>query len=242
METWVGEHPFINGDTGGSSAVFQAVIGARALKNDVARSEALRKELAKGDAANPFLYVFYMGEEPGSEATLLPGEHIGVIYSSIRASLAQGETAGLLVEDADDQESSIADVEIEVSRRGNNTWDLLSFRTKPFGTICLGPHVRDVVIRMPHANVEVGQGTEVTFVAPVDIECAALAIMADKVIVENTPESLTPSVFLQADSVSASSVATAPGVRNKARLFVSWPNADNYPWTSFAIEPSRGAE
>ena len=238
LETWVGEHPFINGDAGTSSAVFQAVISTRALRNDVAAPEALRIELAKGDAANPFLYVFYMGEKSESETTVLPEEHIGVIYSSIRASLAQGETASLLVEqpDGDEQEVCSADVEIEISRSGNDNSVLLSFQTELIGTIFLGPHVKDVAIYMPHANVEVGQGTEVSLVAPVDIQCADLAIVAEKVIVETTPESQVSSVFLQADSISGSPMATVPVVRNNAKLFACWPSAENYPWTSFAVE------
>ena len=238
LETWVDTHPFIDGGTGTSSVVFQAVISARALKNDVAASEALRKELVKGDAANPFLYVFYTTENTEAETNLLPEEHIGVMYSSIRASLAQGDSASLLVEEpeSDSNQAVAADVTIEISRSWHNTPITLSFETRASGTIRLGPHVKDVSITMPNARVEVGHSTESSFVAPVIIQCADLAIMAEKVIAETTPDSQTRAVYLQADEFSGPTMTTVPVLRNSVMLFVCWPGAANYPWTSFAIE------
>ena len=238
LETWVGEHPFLGGVTGTSSVVFQAVISAQALKNLAAAQEAQKRELAKGDAANPFLYVFYTGEEFGSGTMTLPDEHIGVIYSSLRASLARGDTASLLVEESDDdgEETFIADVEIEIVRRGSDCPTLLPFETESIGSICLGPHVKDVTIRMPQARVEIGQSSEVSFVAPVDIQCYDLAILAKRVIVDTAPESETAAVFLQADGFSDTPMTVMPVTRNGAKLMASWPGVDNYPWNSFATE------
>ncbi len=239
LETWVGEHPFLGGDTGTSSAVFQAVISTQALKSETAASEAVRKELAKGEAANPFLYVFYMDEGFESETITLPEEHIGVIYSSIRAGLAQGETASLFVEEPEDdeEEALLADVEIELSRRGKDNPILFQFQTESIGPICLGTHVKDAIISMPRARVEIGQSAEVLLVAPVDIQCKDLAILAEKVIVDTLPESEAAAVFLQADGFSGTPMTGVPVTRNQAKLFASWPGVENYPWNSFATEP-----
>ena len=238
LENWLGEHPFLGGGGGASSAVFEAVITARALKSRGTGPSALAKELSKGEASNPFLYVFYTSEQSRTGITTLPEEHIGAIYSSIRASLAQGETASLLVEEIDDEEGQypFAIVEIELNRRGKDNPIIHQFLTDPIGPVRLGSHIRDVQVDMPHARVEIGESTEVLLVAPVDIHCADLAISGDKIIVEASPASPVASVFLQADSYTGTTMTTVPALRNGAKLSISWPGGTSYPWNSFAIE------
>ena len=238
LESWLGEHPFLGEGGDASSAVFEAVITARALKSTGTGASALAGELGKGEASNPFLYVFYTGEQSGSETTTLPEEHIGAIYSSIRASLAQGETASLLVEEIDDDQDQpqFGTVEIELSRRGKDNPILHQFRTNPIGPIRLGSHIRDVLIEMPRARVEIGESTEVLLVAPVDIQCADLAISGEKVIVEASPDSPVASVFLEANNYTGTTMTTVPVLRNGAQLSVSWPGATSYPWNSFTTE------
>ena len=237
LENWVGTHPFLGEDTDTPSAVFQAVIIAHALKSESAAPVAARRELIKGEAANPFLYVFYTGQGLDSEDITLLEEQIGVIYSSIRASLALGETASLFVgEPDDDQEVLLAEGEIEICRRGKDDTILLKFETEPIGTICLGPHIRDVTLAMPRAKVEIGHGTEILLVAPVDIQCEELAILADRVIVDTSPESQTATVFLQADRLTGTPITAVPVTRNQAKLFASWQGVESYPWNNFATK------
>src|SRR5262249_377620 len=87
IAVWVHDHPFLDGTHGPSSAVFDAVIAARALKQAGASTVAVQRELARGIAANPFLSEFYVGTDQGSSSTFLPPEHVGIIYSSLRARL-----------------------------------------------------------------------------------------------------------------------------------------------------------
>ena len=237
LETWVGEHPFLDGDTGTSSAVFEAVITSTALKNDASASEAVQRELAKGEAANPFLYAFYLGDRQETCSLVLPEEHIGVLYSSIRASLAQGETASLSVEQPEDDNAMLADVEIELSRRGKDKPNLMWFSTEPFGPIRLGPHLRDVFINMPHARVEIGQDTEVLLIGPVDIQCDDLAVLASKVIADSPTDMETAAVFLQAGKYHGAPTMSVPVIRNQTKLLASWPGVENYPWNNFATQP-----
>lgn len=239
LRTRIVTHPFLNDDDSKQSlTVFDAVICIHALKNNAAVSEAVRRELSKGEKANPFLYVFYMGENLQSETHHLPEEQIGVIYSSIRASLAQGDTANLLVEESEDvsEEEMQATVEIEVNRHLKNP-DQLRFQTERLGPICLGSHVRDVTISMPSARVEIGPSAETLLVAPVTIQCAELAILAKKVIVDSPPKSKTRVVYLHADNSIESSVTSFPVARKATELCASWPGVEIYPWTNFATQP-----
>ena len=233
LDNWVGTHPFLGEDTDTPSVVFQAIIIAHALKSESAALEAARRELIKGEAANPFLYAFYTNQGFEAENITLPEEQIGVIYSSIRASLAQGETASLFVGEPDDEgEALFAEGEIEIYRRGKENTILLTFQTEPIGPIWLGPHIKDATIVMPRARVEIGQSTEVLLVAPVDIQCKELAILAEKVIVDTSPESQVATVFLQAGRLSGTPITAVPVTRNQAKLFASWPGVENHPWNN----------
>lgn len=99
LRTWVPEHPFLGGRDAPSSAVFDAVIAVRALKRNDSAELALNRELAHGAAsANPFLAEFYAQRHEEGGLSFLPPQHIGIIYSSLRARLSLGDTASLLVE------------------------------------------------------------------------------------------------------------------------------------------------
>ena len=243
LQTWVGEHPFLGGDSsasGASSAVFDAVIATEALKSMPPIQDALQRELRRGDAANPFLYAFYLDQGTTSKPEVLPGEHIGVIYSSLRASLAQGETANLLVEEPDDSDgqATLADVEIELARRGQERPTILKFKADAMSSIYLGSYVKDVAIIMPQARVEIGQNAEVSLIAPVEIECRELAVLAEKVIADNPPDAASDAILLEAATYSGLHISTVPAVRNDTKIFVSWPGSQSYPWNNFAAKPS----
>ena len=118
LETWVAEHPFLDGGTGTSSAVFEAMISAYALLSTESSEVALKKEINRGTAANPFLHTFYMDEISQSASGELKGSHIGVIYASLRASLSIGETASLYIEGYEEADDSLepAEGEFVISR------------------------------------------------------------------------------------------------------------------------------
>ncbi len=245
LEDWEGTHAFLDGYNRPSTVVFQAAISTWALKRTQAASLALREELSKGDAANPFLYVFYTDECSESKEDAVPEEHIGVIYASLRASLLQGESASLLVEEPDDYDDEVdqAEVEIEFTRRGYDDPRFLRFITGVIGPIYLGAHVKDVTIDMPQSGIEIGQNSDVVLVAPIDIQCDELVLHTNKLIVENPPDSETGSVFLQAEIFGGTPMSSVPLARNNVKLFVSWPGSNVYPWRTFTVElPSTGDE
>ena len=241
LETWVPEHPFLDGTTAASSIVFDAMITAHALRNPSYSHAALDRELKRGAAANPFLSEFYLWEASGSEPEDLRAEHIGVIYASLRSRLAMGDTANLSVdsvEDAQEEDALYADVEITLARRKADRPRSLHFRTEQVGTIYLGPHVEDVDLTVPHARVEIGPGTEAVLVPPISIQCDELSVTTEKVIVENSPEEESAAVYLEAKKFSGADMTHVPILRGDVSLSVSWPDANAYPWTNFATTPT----
>ena len=239
LETWVPEHPFLDGAAKPSSAVFAARIAAHALQSPRFEEHARRAELTKGVAANPFLAEFYLSA--GGDEAHAPPEHLGILYSSLRATLALGDSANLhiepLDEGADDEAALAATVEISVDRKGHDKQDPLVLRTEQVGSVQLGPHVEDVDITFPLGRIEMGSGPEITIVAPVNIQCGKLSIESDRVIVESSAEDAVGAVYLEAEEFTGVKILTVPTVRGKASLSVAWPGATAHPWNAFSTSP-----
>ena len=131
LDQWVPEHPFLDGSgKKPSSVVFGAIISAEALRSSEASAPALGRELGRGAAANPFLHEFYV-DKAAQEPVLIPADHIGVIYSSLRASLSVGDAASLVVDEVEEPiEGELrSDVEIFITRRAADP-RTLRFRTE----------------------------------------------------------------------------------------------------------------
>lgn len=243
LETWVPEHPFLDGGKGTSSAVFEGLITAQALKGAATANAALKSELARGAASNPFLSEFYL--EDGKELAL-PPEHVGVIYASLRARLSLGDTASLLVEGADDgaeeEEALKSDVEITVSRAGTSKTTTLRFESDQTGVLRFGNLLEDVEVNAPLAAVDMGFGIETVLVAPISIQCAELKFATERLVVETVPERPGAAVYLEADNASSETLAGVPTVHGDVTLSVAWPNAQAHPWTSFATQPAAAQD
>lgn len=245
LDTWVAEHPFLNGGGGTPSAVFDAMISVHALQNPASAEAALQRELARGAAANPFLSEFYSelyaAQSAGFGTAFLPPEHIGVVYASLRARLSLGDSASLLVEgreDAEGEEVLRAEVEISLARRDADRPRVLYFERDQTGTVRMGVHVEDVNITVPYTQVEIGPGSEAVLVAPVSIQCAKLVITTEKIIVESPSGRHDAAVSLEADGLFSPKMVSVPVIRGHAVLTASWPDARTHPWTSFATEPT----
>ncbi len=239
LESWVGEHPFLDGSDGFSSAVFEAMVSTKALRNRATSQDALHKEIGRGAAANPFLFEFYTAEG----GKFIQPEHIGAIYASLKAGLALGEECALFVYGPDEiihGDDLVADVDIVLSRQKQDLREL-QFETSSDGTICLGTQVESISIEMPMARVEVGPGSEAVLVNSVDIHCKELSLAVDKVIVENPSrsEGIHSDIHIEAGSLDSLSTPTVVHVRRgKVNLSVYWPGVDRHPWTRFATQPS----
>lgn len=240
LETWVTDHPFLDGNKSASSSVFDAAITTWALKSSDSAAIALDRELRRGAATNPFLSEFYLPND--KEKHSVPPEHIGVIYNSLRARLSLGDTASLLVEgdeDAKEEDSLRAEVEISLARREMDRPRIINFETEQTGTVRLGSHVEDVEISVPHTQVEIGPGPEAILISPISVQSEGLLISTERVIVENATEDLREAVYLEAQEFSGDQVASVPTLRGDVSLTVTWPGAKAHPWTTFAAEPPR---
>lgn len=238
LETWVPEHPFLDGSSNAASAVFGAVIVAAALRDKSTAEAASLQELAKGAAANPFLAEFYFDGRTGRN---LPPEHIGIIYASLRARLSLGDSASLTVdgfEEGDELQQLRAEVEISIARFGDEQVRILRFDSDQAGSVRLGSHIEDVDIAAPLATVEIGGAREAVLVAPVSIQCQTLKFAAERLIVEKSPAMPDSAVMLEADVADAGSVVSVPVLNGHVALTVAWKDAEAYPWTSFRSSPT----
>jgi hypothetical protein len=149
--------------------------------------------------------------------------------------LAHGETASLLVEEIEDDLDQ-ACVEVELTRASGAT-STFEFETGVLGPVRLGAHVRDVTVILPQAVVEIGQGSEVVLVAPIEIQCKELDIHASRVIAQNPSEYEEGSVvILKADEFTGQPMSSVPTTRGKVELLARWPGVEQYPWNGFASE------
>lgn len=238
LETWVPEHPFLDGTLSAASAVFEAVITGAALRRTATATVATTRELAKGASANPFLAEFYLGD---GQQRHIPPEHIGVIYASLRARLSLGDSASLAVEgfdEGDEIEQLKAEVEISLLRFGEEQVRTLSFESDQAGLIRLGSHVEDVEITAPFAGVEIGGALEASLVAPVSVQCQTLRFAAERVIVESSPTMRESAVTLEAETAETTGVVSVPLINGDVGLSVAWQGAEAYPWTSFRGNPT----
>lgn len=246
LATWVEDHPFLDGDKGTSSAVFEAAIIVNALKNSASAEMAVARELKRGAAANPFVAEFYLPDKPDDKRHYLPPGHIGVVYASLRARLSLGDEATLLVDSsedaANDEDALQAQVEITLSRPNIEQQRVLNFDTEQTGTLRLGTYVEDVEISAPLSHVEIGPGPEALLVSPVSIQCEKLTLSSDKVIAECPPNLAEGSVFLEATEIDAPRISSVPTLRGNVKLSVVWPNSQAHPWTSFSALPTPIAD
>lgn len=241
LETWVSEHPFLNGARAPSSAVFDAVICAAALTDAAMMESARNREIERGAAANPFLSEFYPSNRNGEGSRRIPPEHIGIVYSSMRARLSLGDSASLSVDGSDDATDTAllaADVEISIQRRGAERAQSFHFDSEQVGALILGKSVEDVEITAPLAKVIIGPGDEAIFVSPVSIQCQHLSFTTSRLIVESPSHQSTASAFLQAEKFDGPLLTTVPTLRGHATLAVAWPGATSHPWTSFSTTPT----
>ena len=229
LDTWVPEHPFLDGNVNAASAVFEAVLAAEALRNGATAEAAVTKELAKGAAANPFLSEFYFHD--GGER-FLPPAHIGVIYASLRARLSLGDTASLLIEgsdEVDELEGYRAEVEISLSRFKTDRISVLRFDSEQTGTVRLGSHIEDVEVFAPLAKVEIGGAGESVLIAPVSVQCSELILSTERLVVEGSADNAENAVFLESETSAASSLSTVPTLHGSVTLSVAWPGSASHP-------------
>lgn len=240
----VSQHPFLDG-TGRepSGAVFAAVIYAHALFSTVQDcvSAAERRAGNGPHTPNPFLVDFYLGKsKPDS---VIPPEHLILLYDSIRSRAEVGDIVRLTVDAEEGDET--AEVEIQVGSASAGPKDrprLINLKTSQAGSLRFGRQVNGVSVDAPDLDVVIGSGNPVEMVAPVYLNVGRLSFNCPEiVVVSNDKGSLNEdaSVLLETQELRETTLMSVPQIRKGVELQVSWPGASAYPWSRFATNADR---
>lgn len=241
LETWLPEHPFIDGNVDAASTVFEAAVAATALRNPATAEPALNKELSRGIAANPFLSEFYLASM--REGILRP-EHIGIVYASLRSRLSLGDSASLQIEgggedDEEEEENALASkVEITITRPDKDNPKFFEFTSEQVGSIKLGSHIEDVEINAPLSKVEISGRGESIILAPVNIQCDKIIFSTERIIVESNQDTCDGYIHIESNTADTENIVSVPIVNGNAKLSVTWSGSDAYPWTGFSTAPT----
>lgn len=237
LQVWVAEHPFLAGNSKASSTVFGAMIAAHALADPEHGTLAQDKELLLGKVANPFLIEFFIEQFPENSAFTVASELVGILYASLRAQLAFADVGRLYVDSSEDDDNAPAEGEMSVLREGAQSPRRLEFFTPRDGLFRMGSYVEGVQLFTPSAHVEFGPGPDTQILAPTSIVAKRLSLQSPSVVFEAPQSTGENSIVLVADHLSTTNVQKGLTIRGKVDLRVSWPNARNFPWTSYASEP-----
>ena len=250
LDTWVSEHPFLDGTgTHPSSVVFGGLLASKALHMESVSEKVLRMEFDDDMPVNPFLAEFYISdlEQLGSSREIR-ADHVGVLYASLRARLAQGEIASLRIDgetDEDDDHNEVAEVEITRKRQSGEDFSPLCFVTDPAGHFRFGSQVEDIDITAPGSQVSAGWGIEVVFVAPISIDAETINLNAGNVVVSpsscrnNIESKENQIVSLQASNLRTPYNVRPPILRGGVGLEVWGVEFEVYPWREFAADPPK---
>ena len=249
IETWLLDHPFLDGDRrGASSAVFGGAIASAALRFESTAEVALSKELSLGTATNPFIADFHIGKADNPESRSVPASHIGLLYASVRSRLSLYQTANLRV-DADDGDDPGLEAEVEISLGDSSGQEshTLRFSSEAYGDFRFGPHTENVDITAPHARFSITSGPDAVLVSPIRIEVDGISLGTNRLVVEAAPsaidveEGLSSIVFLKANRFSAPGVNYRPTLRGRVELQLVLPGPV-FPWREFTTEDEHPDE
>ena len=241
LDTWVAQHPFLDGvGQRPSSAVFGGLIAARALGAEGEAGRVLSTELNQSTLVNPFLAEFYLNdlrEAQDASAPEIPALHVGLIYASVCARLSSGQTASLRIE-ADGPVLEDEGAEVEVVVEGQNTVSV-DFKTDPMGHFRFGRRMQSVTMAAPMAELDLGGNSELILVAPISIDVDKLSLNAEQLSVEQPPvrarDGMEDVVDITARQEAVTQVAMLPRVAEGVTLEVRWPGSTVWPWSAHSV-------
>lgn len=242
LDTWMQEHPFLDGKGHASCAVFEAQVCVHALRTHNSAT-ALTRQLELGRKVNPFLLELYRAaaDASGAGQPPVPAEYVGILYASVRSRLSRGDWANLEVsEPADYENGDPLEFEITICRSDEET-PLYEAKLDAGTSMKFGPDLEDVNIDASLSlDVEFGCGsTYVSVVAPVSITCRSLLIHAQHLAVSSQTVRIaqeTELAYFEASEL-LSDIQKVPRVHGRTTaLEVNW-NWDSerypYPWTGY---------
>ncbi len=243
LDTWVGQHPFLDGlGRKPSSAVFGGLIAARALNAAALSEKVLLQELGHDSLVNPFLSEFYVASLKETQQVgipTVPSRHIGLVYASLSARLGSKYTTSLRI-DADAPSGVFAAAEVEVVVDSGEATKSLEFTTEINGVFVFGRRVHDLTLIAREATLTMGGGSELTLLSPISVEVDKLTVNAKLIAVEQpmarTRDSIHDVVDISARDADVSQVSMLPRLAEGVKLEVRWPGSENWPWSTFRVD------
>lgn len=235
VQSLLPQHPFLDSKSQKpAGAVFGACILAAALTGDDKDLADAAQRFVNGGAntPNPFLLTFY--KEALDGRSLIPAEHIGLLYASLAAVAGAGDTVRLNAEG----EASL-DVEMSLLRHDGKA-DVYEFSTAIGSELRFGRRIGGITVDAELVDVELGDGGQLELVAPIVLKARNLVLSCKELVVKpDHQKSNDQYIYLEAESAIVNSDLNPPTVRKGVSLQVAWPDANNYPWTPFV---SNGRE
>ena len=248
LETWFPEHPFLREGTELRNKVFESYLFATALREyltDMSRVVENRVNAADYKPSR-LLADFYILLNERSRSDAVPAKHIGLLYDSLLAGETDSLRVRLSVEAGDPDDADEGDTsdegEFELVYAAPDTDEEEQIEVRSFtiaedsGVIAFRRHLKDGTI-VTNGTVWLGGDIDDFEVGPsVDVRCRKLEIHSSGLVVRaaKAGSSETQAVVLEAGEC-ISAVSRRPIVRGI--LYVSWPDAEAYPWTDYATGP-----
>lgn len=258
LETWVGEHPFLDGaGQRPSSEVFAGYIAYKALCNPQSAEAARALILNSSTTINPFISLFYLPNEWDDQPEDKPFSNLSdlpIIFASLSAQIPQGDSVHLSVVSEAPEDGEAEEVEVEITRTSPN-WDTtryMRFVCKAGQSLKFGSILSNVDISGDNLDVEIASGAEVVIASPSVFDVRSMVLNASKLTIEQAgptnnkneidvkgKNAIESAVILRSTDFR-SSIQTRPVVREGTQLSVYFPGCETYPWQEFSTKPSEG--
>ena len=240
LQTWLSEHPFLRDREDIGNAVFESFLIAQALVKDVGglRASLESKLRSARHKPNPLMAEFYF--ELARPDHLIRVEHVGFVYDSLLSGLQDssrmmfsfsgGDVSDECLETSADVEFDFVDEsgdELRSSIGGLVDVDITS-------QLCFARYLKDAEIDTGIEVVLGGGSGEYELGPRVSIECAALNLHADALVVTGSRSELEPDDFgvVLIAGECESRVTVQPRVHTSLR--VDWPGSEVFPWAKYA--------
>ena len=263
VEEWLLLHPFLQRRDRPANSVFQSYLYARALRGDFgpevslrATSELLAPE--KLSLRTRLLAEFYFSKDPVGLDTIqeIAPEHLGILYDSLLSSETARSHLRLTIDGTApaDQQMAAGREQVEGEfefvtltpdgeLQGEPRSIYFIMQTDSESQISFTRSIRNCNITLPCA-IELGSSNAKEFdVGPaVYINAYKLRFASESLKVGGRRMRPRPdeedegSVMLEAVECDYASLISRPTVYEREHFFVSWPDADRYPWTDYQAE------
>ncbi len=248
LETWLPEHPFLREGREPANKVFESYLFATAMREYLTPLSRLVETRISANDYKPsrLLADFYIrkGEQLGEE--VVAKRQIGLLYDSLLAGETDSLRMRLSIEAGDpdepDEDDAGCEGEFELVYASSRATEPEQIEVRSFrivedeDSISFRRQLKEAEI-VTRGTVRLGGDVDDFEIGPcVDIRCGELKIHSTGLVVRSgkPAASASDAVVMEAGECD-STVSRRPTVRGS--LSVSWPGAEAYPWSAFAVVP-----